>query len=246
MDYKEILREFDLREAEVSVYINLLKKGESTAQEIARISEIPRTTVYHILDRLLNKGLVGSVTKKSITYFQANHPKVIIQQLEDKKKRLETVLPQINSLIGTIREKPKATIFEGVKGIRSVLEDVLEAKQEILHYGDISSLTNALPFVFPLFIVKRVGKKIPIRIIGKKEDIHNKLIRSQKKELRKFVFVPDKFAFKSNIFIYNTKVAILMLSKEPYYAIVIDNEEFYETQKINFELLWNAHKTKFS
>src|SRR3989338_7100327 len=241
-NYKEALKEYGLSENEVQTYVTLLKMGESSVQSIARNSSLPRTTTYHLLASLKEKGLVGSIEKGAITYFQAANPKRLVELLVEKKKRIESVLPDLGKIASTIADKPKVIIFEGAKGIRTILQDVLEKEKEILHYGDLISLQQALPFIFPNFIRTRVERHIPIRIMGKKEETHEELIKTAKREYRSFVFIPDTFNFKTSIFIYKSKVAILSIKSEPYYGIVIENRDFYDTQKNMFELLWRAYK----
>ncbi|MBI2045456.1 helix-turn-helix domain-containing protein, partial [Candidatus Pacearchaeota archaeon] len=59
MDIEKSLKEYGLSENEVKIYLTLIKAGESTVQIIAKNAGLPRTTVYHILDKLLDKSLVG-------------------------------------------------------------------------------------------------------------------------------------------------------------------------------------------
>ena len=37
------------------------------------------------------------------------------------------------------------------------------------------------------------------------------------------------------------KVALFNINSEPYYAVVIENEDFYDTQKNLFDLVWKAY-----
>ena len=134
-------------------------------------------------------------------------------------------------------------VYEGVKGIRAVLKDVLEEKKIIYHVGEIISMQKVFAHAFPQFINERIKRKIIIKIIGKKEEeLHKELIKNAKKELREFVFVPNKYKFKASMFIYAKKVVIFNIIKEPYYAIVVENEDFYETQKNMFEMIWHLAK----
>ncbi len=241
--YNEVLKEFGLSENEVKVYITLLKTGESGVQNLAKNAGLPRTTTYHILESLSQKGLVSHIDKDKIRYFQAANPKIIPEILEEKKKRIKEIIPELLTITETFAEKPKVEVYEGIKGIKTILEDVLETKQAILHYGDIISLQNALKYIFPQFINKRIENKIPIKIIGKKEEAHKELLKKATKEYREFKFIPPNYTFKSSIFIYNKKVAILSLQQEPYYGIIIDNEDFHQTQKNMFDLLWHQKST---
>jgi HTH-type transcriptional regulator, sugar sensing transcriptional regulator len=240
--YKVALNEYGLSDNEIEVYITLLKLGESSVQNIAKNTNLPRTTTYHLLESLNKQGLVGFSIKESIKYFSATNPQKLKYFLEEKKKHIEDILPELKSLYGTLKEKPKTEIFEGIKGIRSVLKDILEEKKEILHYGEVVSLNDNLKYIFPSYISERVKKKIPIRIIGKKEKEHLPLIKKAKKEYRKFRFLPGNNNFKTGIWIYNKKVAIINTLSQPHYAIIVENKDFYDTQKQVFELLWKSAK----
>ncbi|MBI2110723.1 TrmB family transcriptional regulator [Candidatus Woesearchaeota archaeon] len=242
MELQSALKEFGLSENEIKVYLALIKTGESTAQNTAKTAGLPRTTTYHLLESLEQKGLVGFVIKESKKYFQAANPKKLIQALEEKKNIIQEIIPELSSISETVKEKPKVTVYEGLKGIRSILKDVLEEKRTIYHYGDIVSIQEVFSYAFPQYIKERVKRKIPIKIICKKEELHKELLKTAKKELREFVFVPENYEFKSSVFIYANKVAIFNIKREPYYVVVIENEDFYDTQKNLFEIVWKLAK----
>jgi len=67
--YVENLIKLGLKESEAKVYLNLLKKKNFTATEIAHVSGVPRTKIYEVLNQLVNKGLcveiLGGVKKYS-------------------------------------------------------------------------------------------------------------------------------------------------------------------------------------
>lgn len=53
----ETLRSYDISESAARAYLALLELGATEAREVARISGIPTSKVYHVLDYLLAKGL---------------------------------------------------------------------------------------------------------------------------------------------------------------------------------------------
>lgn len=242
MEIELALEEFGLSENESKTYLALIKTGESTAQAVAKNAGLPRTTTYHLLESLIQRGLVSFIVKESKKYFHASKPEKLIETLEEKKKIIQEIIPELTAISETIKEKPKVQIYEGTKGIKTILEDVLTTKKEILHYGDVISLQKTLPYIFPQFINKRIQKKIPIKIICKREESHKGLIETAKKSYRQFKFIPKESIFKSSVFIYNKKVAILSLQQEPYFGIMIENEDFQNTQENLFELLWKCGK----
>ena len=244
MNINNALEEYGLSKNEIKIYLTLIKLGKSSVQKIAKNSGLPRTTCYHLLESLEEKGLSGFIIKDSKKYFSAPQPKKLLENIEEKKKIIQEIIPQLNSISESIKEKPKVTIFEGIRGIRAILKDVLEEKKTIYHYGDIISIQKVFAHVFPQYMQERINKKINIKIICKKEEAHNEMTKNSKKEFREFAFVPEKFHFDSSVFIYADKVVIFHINQEPYFAVVIDNEDFYRTQKNFFELTWKLLKGK--
>jgi len=43
---------------------------------------------------------------------------------------------------------------------------------------------------------------------------------------------------------YANKVSIFNIKNEPYHVIVIENEDFYSTQKNLFEIIWKTFKER--
>lgn len=242
MEVENALNEFGLSKNEISVYLALIKTGESTVQIIAKNAELPRTTTYHLLESLEQKGLAGFVVKGAKKHFQAADPKKLLQTLEEKKSLIMGIIPALSSMSGTIKERPKVTIYEGLKGIRLILKDVLEEKKMIYHYGDIVSIQRVFSYAFPQYINERVKRRIPIKIICKKEKQHKELLKTAKKELREFVFIPENYSLKASVFIYANKVVVFNIAREPYYAVVLENKDLYETQRNLFELVWHKFK----
>jgi HTH-type transcriptional regulator, sugar sensing transcriptional regulator len=242
MTLNSALREYGLSENEIKVYLTLMKMRDENVQNIAKNSGLPRTTTYHLLESLEHKGLVSFVVKESKKYFQVAKPKKLVEMLEEKKKIIQEVIPELTALHGTIKEKPNVKIYEGLKGVRSILKDVLEEKKTIYHYGDIVSMQKVFLHAFPQYIKERIKKKIQIKIICKKEKQHEELLKNAKNELREFVFAPKGFEFKTSVFIYANKVAIFSIKHEPYYVILMENEDFYDTQKNFFDMTWKLSK----
>ena len=240
MDLKLALKEYGLSENESKTYLALLKLGDSTAQMDAKHSSVPRTTTYNLLESLIQKGIVGTIVKDSKKHFQAGRPKVLLNKLDQKKKAIKEIIPELNSLASSVKEKPDVTVYEGIKGIRNILKDVLEERKTIYHYGDIISIQEVFLHAFPQFMKERIKRRIKIKILCKKEKSHKRLLKEAKNEHREFVFLPKDYKFKSSVFIFAKKVVIFNIHKEPYYAIMIKNKDFYETQKTFFKILWEA------
>src|SRR3989344_2521281 len=108
----ETLEEFGLSESEAKVYVALLETGSTLAGPVIKKTGLHRGTTYQILQRLMEKGLVSSVIKGRKRHFEPANPE---------------------RLVGILREKQEVTVYYGVKGIRSVLDKMLE---EMGHNGE--------------------------------------------------------------------------------------------------------------
>lgn len=127
MDIK-ILKEAGLTEGEIKVYIALLELGVSTTGPIIEKSKIARSIIYHILDKLMEKGLVSHLTKEKTKYFQAEDPTKILEYLDQKeksfqenRKNIEESLPQLMQM-QKMAPKSAVSIYTGIKGIRTAHE----------------------------------------------------------------------------------------------------------------------------
>jgi sugar-specific transcriptional regulator TrmB len=66
MDIKKLLQEAGLDRHEMTLYLSLVQLKESTAGQLSKMSGIPRTYAYKILESLENKGFVRTANSNSI------------------------------------------------------------------------------------------------------------------------------------------------------------------------------------
>src|SRR3989344_4914626 len=126
------LQKIGLTEGEIRVYEALLTLGSSTSGKITKHSRISGSKVYEVLDRLMTKGLATYVTKNGVKYFEAAHPRKLMdylvekqQEIEKEKSAIEKIMPQ---LIAKQESSPKseAKIFTGWEGMKTANEDIIQ------------------------------------------------------------------------------------------------------------------------
>lgn len=65
----DLLKQFNFTESEAKVYITLLQNGSCTGYEASKLSGVPRSKIYNILEILTNRGaLVTSDGEKTVLY----------------------------------------------------------------------------------------------------------------------------------------------------------------------------------
>src|SRR5581483_9338446 len=132
MEIQVILKNFGLSEKEIAVYMALIELGPSSVRDIAAKSKVNRGTAYDILKSLMALGIVSYYNKESKQYFVAEPPEKLLSAIDQKKEDLDDVrknisesLPLIQTLFEKQGGKPAVKLYEGAKGIKQILEDVL-------------------------------------------------------------------------------------------------------------------------
>jgi sugar-specific transcriptional regulator TrmB len=234
---EEALRELGLSERETHVWLAMLAVGPSTASEVAKKARLNRVTVYDILKRLVELGLASYVIHNNVKYFQTVEPSQLVTLLEERRIKIETILPELEAIKGIIKARPRMELYEGKAGIKAIMDDLVKAKQKVISWSSTENIFTLLQFYTPQFIKRRVKAGIHIKLLTERSPEAYKLKATDKKELRETRFIPlEKVA--NTIYVYDNKVAILDTSIREPIGILIENENFVNTLRILFELMW--------
>lgn len=235
----EALEHLGLTNAEAKVYIALLDLGSSLAGKITSKTGIHRRTVYDSIERLIEKGLVSYIIQNNIKYYEAVEPDRLLDILKEKQDNLKDILPQLNLLYNTSKEKQEATFFRGRLGLKSVFNHQIKVGKDILVFGASADAPNILKAYFPNYDRERKKKNINVKIVFDESNKDNPYIKSIPNA--KVRFIPKEFSSPAAINIYGDNVAIILWSEEPF-AILIKNKEIAKGYKNYFRLLWDTAK----
>jgi len=239
---EDALRELGLTEREVRVWLAMLGIGASTAAEIAKKAKMNRISTYDILKRLVYIGIAGYVIRNNVKYFQAVEPSRLITILEERKQKIESVLPELEAIKGTIKGRPTMELYEGKPGIKTIMDDIIKTQKELLAWSSTKDIFKLLTYYTPQFIRRRVKTGIHIKLLTERSSESYKLKKSEKKELRETRFIPIERA--NTMYIYGNKIALLDTSMAEPIGILIENDNFANTMKILFELMWKNAERK--
>lgn len=236
------LQEAGLNEKETQVYLSLLELGETSIQRISDKSGIKRTTLYHIIDDLKNKALIGTTVRKNKKYFFAEDPRLIGKQMEERRKKFENLLPELLSISNLIDKKPKIRYFEGIEGIKEVFRDTLNfPKQETLAWISLDAVKYFdMDWILKTYVPQRVEKKIWQRAIAPDQPYSKQVKADDQKQLRQMKLISAKeFPFEVEINLYGDSNVGIM-SFEEQIGIIIESKKIHTTLKSFFELHWKT------
>ena len=220
-----ILQQFGLPKNESKVYTSLLELGSSSAGQITKSSGIHRRNVYDSLERLIKKGLVSYIIREKVKYFEAVSSPFLSNLLRIKKNS------NANENI--------AVVYQGLNGVKSIFEDILNSRKENLVLGAHKPPENIKGYL-ERFHKKRIRFRIKERLL-----FFNKTDTKRAKKLSELPFTKVRFLPNSNgskvaINIYGDNVAMLMRKESG--GFLIKNEFVAENFREYFNLLWKIGK----
>lgn len=66
-----VLKQFKFTESEAKIYISLLQNGSCTGYELSKVSGVPRSKIYVLLEGLASRGIVEQSTSDHTVLYQA-------------------------------------------------------------------------------------------------------------------------------------------------------------------------------
>jgi len=226
------LKQIGLSENEAIIYLMLLQFPDISAGKIAKKTELPRATVYSVLDALIQKRLVASSPAGRIKYFSAEPINVLeevvnkeYEKIKAKKNILNEILPQLTKIEQQI-DKPEITYYEGKKAFQSILSKTAPRDKHIYEIGDWNTFG---PFS-KKFSEDRIMSNNKITLIVP----DSKKARDEQKRdqvmLRKQYLINDKnFETPAIIAVNDDHVSLITMEKDNPIGIKIRNKKIIKT-----------------
>ncbi len=224
--------------SEAKIYLTLLELGEAQAGEISKKTQINRTTIYDSLERMIEKGVVTYVIQANKKVFQPVKPAKLLERLKEQEEAAKEIIPELNLLLKSSKEKEESNIYKGRKGIKSVLQDILSQK-EYVAFGSRGNFLEIMQHDFMSFQKKKTELKIKARVILGESSRSSESVRVSSSYFR---FIPEEFSSPTTTFVYNDCVAIIVWGETPI-ATVIKSRNVAESYSHYFELLWKQAKS---
>ena len=255
VQYTDDLQAAGLSEEQAVVYEGLLRRGETTASQLAK--ELPTTLsrplVYKVLDELIESDLAEKHDPdKGVATFVAKHPTAITKTIDAKKAAIEQTKAQFASTAGRLASlynmtegKPGVQFYEGKDGVWEVLMDSLSASEEILSYADTEAVDQYIPDLNAEYSTLREDKKVEKRALVidspqarsflKSYDgtvTHVKLIQADQG------FIP----FQTIMQIYDNKISYITLTNEYLIGLIVTDQYIANTHKYLFNSMWQLSR----
>ncbi len=240
MTTEEALAQIGISGKRARFYLAALELGQAPVHLVAQKAGISRTTAYDVLARLAQDGLVTRVEKDGRYHVTAEDPKRLLSVLEDRRRTVESLVPELRSLYNFSALKPRIRFYEGAEGLKTVLYDTLECRSKQLL--GILSMTDLLEVPGRVemeeYIARRIARGIHLRVVRSRvKDAGEHVWPTSVEDLRELRYAPDGIVFTMTTWTYDEKVSIIS-SRREHFGMIIESQEFSHLMTNLFTVLW--------
>lgn len=237
---------FGLTEKESATFLELIRLGACPISKWATHTNINRTSMYVLLDRLSSKGLVTSYLHHEMLYVQAVPITELPALLSDKQQALEKSRDLLIKNLGELQklEKsqgllPKISYYEGRSRVETMYESMMKEKsyKAYFHPARIKKMMPEYFYKIPQALKANGGSAKELLISCKEAVEYQKLYTSPKHEI---VIFSSSVMFSSDTIITDQKIYLVGYSDKYIVGTEICNEELAQTQSTIFDLLWSS------
>ncbi len=235
---------------QAKVYLAALQSGTASVSTIARIAWINRITCYTTLKELIVQGYAQETLKNKIKHYTVIDPISLVWQYEDKYHKAQAELPAFLGLMQGMRNKPKIAMYEWIDQLKRLFVQIIEEARHMP--ADIPFLTFlGTQEIDPDFQSWLVNDFAKLRLKEKRKT--KSIMGTEKNPYHRYttdhheyiVIDQPTFAMRNEIVVYgNSKVAILLYSKDEMSGIVIESQSLHDSLTQIFGLIWQSQQKK--
>jgi sugar-specific transcriptional regulator TrmB len=240
---KKILEEIGLSKNEIEVYLALLKLGKTTSWKLTAETGIQVSALYYCLDNLIKKGLVSYVIIANKKHFQAASPEQLVQLVDNRKKQLEIMLPELKAYQRESEERIQTNVYEGYKGFKGIYDRLLRVMKKgetyyVFGARQIGDKTNEnVNLMLTSFHKQRDKQGIKVKIIFNKDV--EKEVKKVTKEFKQMDLRFSEIKTNSFVLIYDNRI-VNFLYTDKLIAIETISTDVYNSYKHFFEEMWKS------
>ncbi len=243
---RDNLHTLGVTDEETTIYLSALEHGSVTVLELARNTGIPRTTVYLLIESLLEKKLLLLSSDEKKKLYTPAPPEELIHLAQRKKEKLqETVhslrsdLPQLQALFSLHHHKPKVSYYEGLEEVKKIFESSLQFEKIYVYLLSSGSSTYFGSYLGEYRNALRNKMRYSREILNQSiENLH--YMKKENNVRNEVVLLSQQYDINIDILMYGDKLAYITYKNDLPQALVIDDKDIQYMEKIKFNLIWDT------
>lgn len=228
------------------VYVELLKRGYSSALQLAKATKISRTQIYRHLELLQERGLVSAEELSYGTLYRAlplENIEALIANREAENKslrrNLDAMAQALQVLAGSMGPKATMQHFYGISGLKQANWNMTKADKEFRVF-EVAHINQHLDKAF----ARRCRERYIERELISYDLTNGTKVTAAELE----PFNPDRALFRHidpdvltisfEVYIYNDVVTLIDYSKEQQMALEIHHPTLHAMMRQLYDAIW--------
>lgn len=233
---------FGFTEVESAIYTSLMQYPDSTVLELSRRSDIPRSTLYGLLESLENRGYIFSTKKRKSLVYSAASPETLKREFNKRSELFYDAMKFMEYSYHDTTNRPGTALLEGSDGFRKLWKRIFGSG--VREYCMITSGVTFLDFIqekklIEDIIEERVARNIQSKQLIPDSEKARKIVSRDALEKRESRFLPKGTPIPTTIIIFGNEVAFMTTRRENSVILVMSGETAL-TFRMVFDLLWNS------
>jgi sugar-specific transcriptional regulator TrmB len=246
----EQLIEIGLTNTQAKAYLALLKHGQISPPELAKLIDEARTNTYSVLDKLVVLKLATQVGNKKKLY-KATNPSnleefVKLRRLKalEQEHKLDGMLPELMQMYFKVDSEPGIRFFKGKNELKRIYEEQIKSKETIYLIRSIDDL-NYYGFDF-INKVRLAPAEYGVKRYGLTPDIQTNPSQAadKKSNLERTWVNPKDYDAKVEWTIFGDKISAISFGKEGV-GMIIESPQIAESMRQIFELAKAGAKARY-
>lgn len=234
-------------DAEARVYLASLLSENTTVRDIAKHTRIYRTSLYEIIKRLVDRGMLGQERRGRYTYIVPTDPQSLLEERRAAVDAFARRVPDMKGLFAFAQMHHTATTYTGKNSLKMLLRSLstrLKKGDELLVFGDGDAFSDVFSNWASHHAKERVALNIHARFLLRGSEEVKASVERVRKDIVKKKFVqirilPEAFGFTEGGFdVFGDSVVFYAYTSDPQ-AVLIRHEVIRALMQGVFELLWN-------
>jgi len=248
-----LLKELGFNEKEVKVYLTIIKYGKIKPVEVAKITNINRTTVYSTVKKLIKKGLILEDYSKSTNHLVARLPQDLVTLARKEEKQLEqkkAIIKQTIDQLSILAEENKYSIPKITLITEENLLDYLYKQTNKWNYSVLDIDKTWWGFQDSAFVKQfkqwidwswqqESSNEITVKLLSSSLDIEKQMSLNNYK--RKIIKLWNKSgSFSASTWIIGHYIIMVNTTSKPFYLIEIFNAPMASNLREIFKAIWQT------
>jgi sugar-specific transcriptional regulator TrmB len=238
------LKDLGLAEKHSRIYLVALENGESTISFLSQKSGIKRTTVYEIVEDLIDEGFLFETQVGKKIFYGAVTPRQILKL---KRRALERVEEEINHLEAkhySSFDIPKIKFHYGSVGFKNIWNEILESTKKdyrIVTNGSIFDGYITNNYLFDEIIKKKKDKGLSSKQLITDSGLAKRIIARDSQDNRITRILPPDTQIEFTEVISDSSVAFI---SEPVhnFQFIVESKAFAHFRRQMFDVVWDGCK----